>query len=85
MKPRPIRRDIAHDNTAAGRTRRAEYAENALLAEARIVAADVGPVMAACALVGVAERIARESGIPRRSFESLLIDMLQRLNRSEAP
>ena len=83
MKPRPVKKDFRHDNSAGGIERRAEYAQQALYSEALIVSADVGPLMAACALIGVARRIALESGIPKHAFEGLLIDTLQEVNRGQ--
>lgn len=81
MKPK----GSAHDNTAAGIQRRAQYAEQSLRLEARMVAADVGGSMAVCALLGVAGTIARESGVSKAAYQALLIEVLYHLNRGDTP
>lgn len=82
MKRRPVKADTEHDNSAAAVRLRAEYAQRSLYHEAQIVADDVGGLMAVCALLGVAQRIAREH-LTKPAYQALLIDVLYNLTKSE--
>ena len=80
MKHRPTKADRERDNTPEGIQRRADYALEVLKNEARIVAADVGPLMAVCSLLGAAMDTARDGGVTVRQFQAMLIDVLHDLN-----
>jgi hypothetical protein len=74
-------RDAAQDNTPEGVNRRAQYAEQALMTEARIIASDVGGSMAVCAMMGATVRAASEFGIGKSRLIAMLIDVLYTLTQ----
>ena len=81
---RRVKQDLEHDNSPQALERRAKYAEVALRNEARIVAADVGPVMAVAALLGIAVETARANGVSKSAFQAMLIELLHEMNKTGA-
>lgn len=67
------------DNSKSGIERRAKHAGRIIRGEAHVLASEVGADVALCALVGVAAEFAKETGVSKDRFVTLLVDLLHQV------